>query len=85
LFNKRISSLGVLFLEILKRIPASTYKEMLLGDIIFELSDNIATNSFNSEIFNQVNVKELIRDVEEEEVIRLLKQIVENNQKILEL
>ena len=27
----------------------------------------------------------LIRDVEEEEVMRLLKKVVENNQKILEL
>ncbi len=31
------------------------------------------------EIFNQVNVKELIEDIGEEEVIRLLKQVVENN------
>lgn len=30
-------------------------------------------------------MKELIRDVEEEEVIILLKQMVEDNQKILEL
>jgi len=75
LFSKKISSLEVPFLEI-KRILANTYKEMLLGDIIFELSDTIATNSFNLEIFNQVNVKEFIRDIEEEEVIMLLKQMV---------
>jgi len=31
------------------------------------------------ENFNQVNVKELIEDIEEEKVIRLLKQVVENN------
>jgi len=30
-------------------------------------------------------VEELIRDVEEEEVMRLLKKVAENNQKILEL
>jgi len=41
----------------------------------------MATNSFNPEIFNQVNVKGLIGDVEEEEAIRLLKQVVENNKK----
>ena len=45
----------------------------------------MATNSFNPEIFNQVNVEGLIRNMEEEETMRLLKQVVENNQKILEL
>jgi len=45
----------------------------------------MTTNIFNPEIFNQVNVEELIRDVEEEEVMRLLKKVAENNQKILEL
>ena len=45
----------------------------------------MATNSFNPEIFNQVNVEGLIRNVEEEEAMRLLKQVVENNQTILEL
>ena len=49
------------------------------------MSDTITTNSFNPEIFNQVNVEGLIRDVGEEEVMRLLKKVVENNQKILEL
>ena len=38
-------------------------------------------NSFNQNIFNQISVEELIR----EEEVRLLKQVVENNQKILEL
>ena len=54
---------------------------MLLRDIIFELSNIIITNSFNQNIFNQISVEELIR----EEEVRLLKQVVENNQKILEL
>ena len=53
-------------------------------DIVFELLDTMATNSFNPEIFNQVNVEGLIRNVEEE-AMRLLKQVVENNQTILEL
>jgi len=45
----------------------------------------MATNSFNQNIFNQISVERLIRDVEEEEMMRLLKQMVENNQKISEL
>jgi len=49
------------------------------------LSDTIATNSFNQNIFNQISIERLIRDVEEKEMMRLLKQIVENNQKISEL
>ena len=55
------------------------------GRYFFQLLDTITTNSFNPEIFNQVNVEGLIRDVGEEEVMRLLKKVVENNQKILEL
>ena len=51
----------------------------------FLLSDTIATNSFNQNIFNQISIERLIRDVEEKEMMRLLKQIVENNQKISEL
>jgi len=54
---------------------------MLSRDIIFGLSNIIITNSFNQNIFNQISVEELIR----EEEVRLLKQVVENNQKILEL
>jgi len=34
---------------------------------------------------SQVNMEELIRDVEKEEVIRLLKQILENNVILLNL
>jgi len=34
---------------------------------------------------SQVNMEELIRDVEEEEVTRLLKQIMENNIMLLNL
>jgi len=34
---------------------------------------------------SQVNMKELIRDVEKEKVIRLLKQILENNVILLNL
>jgi len=34
---------------------------------------------------SQVNMEELIRDVGEEKVIRLLKMIMKNNTKILEL
>jgi len=45
----------------------------------------MATNSFNQNIFNQISVERLIRDVEEEEMMRLLKQMVENNLKISEL
>ena len=51
----------------------------------FLLLDTMATNSFNQNIFNQISVERLIRDVEEEEMMRLLKQMVENNQKISEL
>jgi len=40
----------------------------------------MATNSFNPEIFNQVNVERLIKNMGEE-AMRLLKQVVENNQK----
>jgi len=40
----------------------------------------MATNSFNPEILNQVNVEGLIKNMGEE-AMRLLKQVVENNQK----
>ena len=36
-------------------------------------------------IFDQISVKELIRDVEEEKAMRLLKQVIENNLMILKL
>jgi len=58
---------------------------MLLEDIIFGLSNSIATDSFNQYIFDQISVERLIRDIGKEEAIRLLKKVVENNQKILEL
>jgi len=45
----------------------------------------MATNSFNQSIFDQISIEGLIRDIGEEETIRLLKQVVKNNQKILEL
>jgi len=45
----------------------------------------MAISSFNQNIFDQIIVEELIRDVGEEEMMRLLKQVVENNQKIIEL
>jgi len=34
---------------------------------------------------SQINMEELIRDIREEEVIRLLKQIMENNMMLLNL
>ena len=64
---------------------AGQHLQRNFGRNFFQLSDTITTNSFDPEIFNQVNVEGLIRDVGEEEVMRLLKKIVENNQKILEL
>jgi len=36
-------------------------------------------------IFDQISVKELIRDVGEEKSMRLLKQVIENNLMILKL
>jgi len=47
----------------------------------------MAISSFNQNIVDicQVNIKELIRDVEEEEVTRLLKQIIVNNMMLLNL
>jgi len=47
----------------------------------------MAISSVNLSIMNisQVNMEELIRDVGEEKVIRLLKMIMKNNTKILEL
>jgi len=51
----------------------------------FPLSDAIAISSFTQNIVDvsQVNIKGLIRDIGEEEVTRLLKQIVENNMMLL--
>lgn len=49
-------------------------------EIAFRLSDTMAIN-----IFDQISVKELIRDVEEEKAMRLLKQVIENNLMILKL
>jgi len=46
------------------------------------LSDTMVTGVVD---ISQVNMEELIRDVEEEEVIRLLKQILENNIMLLNL
>ena len=39
----------------------------------FQLSDTIETTISNLEIFNQVNIEELIRGVRKEEAMRLLK------------
>jgi len=39
----------------------------------------------NSELFSRENVEKLIRDVGEEEVIRVLAQLMENQKKIFEL
>jgi len=46
------------------------------------LSDTMVTGIVD---ISQVNMEEMIRDVEEEEVIRLLKQILENNIMLLNL
>ena len=50
------------------------------------LSNAMAISSVNLSIvdISQVNIKELIRNVGEEEAIRLLKMIMKNNTKILE-
>ena len=47
----------------------------------------MATSIFDQNIvdISQMNIKKLIRDVKEEEVVRMLKIIMENNTKILEL
>jgi len=44
------------------------------------LSDTIATN-----IFNQISIEGLIRDMGEEEVIKLFEQVRKNNEMILNL
>jgi len=43
----------------------------------------MATNSIVD--LSQLNLEEMIREMEEEEVVRMLKIITENNTKILEL
>ena len=53
-----------------------------MGDIVFELSDVMATNIVD---ISQVNMEELIRDVGKKEAMRLLKQVMENNIMILKL
>jgi len=47
----------------------------------------MATSSFDQNIvdISQVNMKKLIRVVKEEEAVRMLKIIIENNTKILKL
>jgi len=55
---------------------------MLLENIIFELSDAMATSIVD---ISQINMEGLIRDIEEEEVMRLSKQVMENNMIILKL
>ena len=47
-----------------------------------KLLDAMVTNIVD---ISQVNMEELIRDVEEEEVMKLLKQVMENNVMILKL
>jgi len=64
---------------LVRRIPTSTYRETFV-EIAFRLLDTMAIN-----IFDQISVKELIRDVEEEKAMRLLKQVIENNLMILKL
>ena len=49
-----------------------------------KLLDTMAT-MLNSELFSRENVEKLIRDVGEEEVIRVLAQLMENQKKIFEL
>ena len=53
-----------------------------MENIIFELSDAMATSIVD---ISQINMKGLIRDIEEEEVMRLPKQVMENNMIILKL
>ena len=49
-----------------------------------KLLDTMAT-MLNSELFSRENVEKLIRDVREEEVVRVLAQLMENQKKIFEL
>jgi len=49
------------------------------------LSNTMATSVLNLELFERENVKRLIRDVEEEEAMRVLAQLMENQKKIFEL
>ena len=53
-----------------------------MENIIFELSDAMATSIVD---ISQINMEGLIRDIEEEEVMRLPKQVMENNMIILKL
>ena len=50
--------------------------------MFLKLSNAIAISIVN---LNQINIKELIRDIEEKEAMRLLKQIIKNNKMILKL
>ena len=45
------------------------------------------TSSSNQSIVNisQLNIEELVRDIREEEAVRMLKKVMESNTKILEL
>ena len=45
----------------------------------------MATSVLNLELFERENVERLIRDVEEEEAMRVLAQLMENQKKIFEL
>ena len=45
----------------------------------------MATSVLNLELFKRENVERLIRDVEEEEAMRVLAQLMENQKKIFEL
>ena len=58
-----------------------------MKNVIFPLSNAIVTSSFNQSIvdISQINMEELIRNIGEKEVTRLLKKVIENNIKILEL
>ena len=49
------------------------------------LSNTMATSVLNLELFERENVERLIRDVEEEEALRVLAQLMENQKKIFEL
>ena len=48
-----------------------------MGDIVLKLLDTMTT-MLNPELFSRENVEKLIRDIGEEEVMRVLAQLMEN-------
>ena len=56
------------------------YLQRNFEDIVFQLSNAIVIN-----IFNQISIEILIRNVKEKKAMRLLQQVIKNNEIILNL